>query len=309
MAEKILLDYVEQVYTLESEHYTLEKIIEKLQTIQERSKKELERTNNEYIFLSRQYNEISYNEDGKTEKVVIYLGIFFIIIGWLAEDKFIATVWYLLALAILALGICSYKNMKEEAGELKYEMDIQMSKMEAVNRECAKIKKKIFELQAEINDLERLKLEKNKVLNQLYEVNIIHKTYRNFYGISKIYHVLDTGICDTLTGINGAYSQIRMDQIIDNQRISIELQKELLTTNQMMYVAINRTNSLLDGISTKISELSNNNRSLIDVLKNNLEVSNFLEQSSKNDMAAIRSATEYIAYAEHQRRIADGKFY
>ena len=77
----------------------------------------------------------------------------------------------------------------------------------------------------------------------------------------------------------------------------------------MMYVAINRTNSLLDGISTKISELSNNNRSLIDVLKNNLEVSNFLAQSSKNDMAAIRSATEYIAYAEHQRRIADGKFY
>lgn len=303
MAKKVLLDYVGQVYTLESEHYALEKIIEKLQTIQEKSKEEWERRNDEYIFLSREYNKISYNEDGKTEKVVIYLGFFFLIVGLLTEDKVIATIWYLLAFAILVVGIGSYKNMKEEAGEIKYQMDYQMSMMEALNKECAKIKKRIFELQAEINDLERLKLEKKKVLNQLYEIDIIHKTYRNFYGISKIYHVLDTGICDTLTGINGAYSQMRMEQIIDNQRISIELQKELLTTNQMMYVAINKTNVLLDGISAEISELSNNNRSLIDVLKNNLEVSNFLMQSSKNDIAAIRSATEYIAYAEYQKRI------
>ena len=165
------------------------------------------------------------------------------------------------------------------------------------------------EVELEIKNYERLEAEKNKVLHYMYEHNIIHKNYRNFYGVSKIYYLLDTGICDTLTGVEGAYSQMRMDQIIDNQKISIELQKELLNTNQMMYSAINRTNSLLEGINTQINELNENNTSLVGMLRDNLEVSNFLKQSSKNDMAAIRSATEYMAYAERQKRIADGKFY
>lgn len=78
--------------------------------------------------------------------------------------------------------------------------------------------------------------------SKLYSYNIIHKNYRNFYGMSKIYQLLDTGICDSLTGVTGAYSQMRTDQIIDNQEVNNELQKKILVSNQMMCTAMSQTN-------------------------------------------------------------------
>lgn len=306
MVEKILLDYVEQVYMLESERYTLEKIIEKLKYVHEGRRLELERKNGKYNSYNEEYDEDAGKSDGILAMGLFCLAIFFIVIGrYGCNDKFIMVACYLLASLIIICGIYSAANMIENKNEMQ-ELAI---RIDCAQKECTKIKEMVNEVEKEINNFERLEAEKNEVLNYVYEHNIIHKNYRNFYGISKIYYLLDTGICDTLTGVDGAYSQMRMDQIIDNQKISIELQKELLTTNQMMYSAINRTNSLLEGISTQINELNENNASLMGVLRDNLEVSNFLTQSSKNDMAAIRSATEYMAYAERQRRVADGKFY
>ena len=57
MVEKILIDYVEQIYMLESERYTLEKIIEKLKSIHKGYRLQLERKNGEYNSYSEEYDE------------------------------------------------------------------------------------------------------------------------------------------------------------------------------------------------------------------------------------------------------------
>ena len=280
MVEKVLLDYVEQVYMLESERYTLEKIIEELKSVNERHRLQLENRKKDYNYYSGMYDKGAGNGEGMVAILAICVGIFIGIIGIVAWDSAFANKCLAIVLLYVALWLISYavefwKKMKKKKEKME-EVSVRIANL---GTECTGIEIVISNLEKEINDYEKLEVEKNKVLHYVYEPNIIHKNYRNFYGISKIYYLLDTGICDTLTGVDGAYSQMRMDQIIDNQKISIELQKELLTTNQMMYSAINRTNNLLEGINTQIDKLNANNKSLTGLLKDNLEVSNFLAQS------------------------------
>lgn len=151
--------------------------------------------------------------------------------------------------------------------------------------------------------------EKNSILQKLYSYNIIHKNYRNFYGMSKIYQLLDTGICDSLTGVTGAYSQMRMDQIIDNQEVNNELQKKILVSNQMMCAAMSQTNRMLERISTQINTNNFDMQKMLGNIHSETEMTKFLAQSSKDNEDAIRASTEYIAYAEKEKRLADGHFY
>lgn len=160
-----------------------------------------------------------------------------------------------------------------------------------------------------LNEFEEHLTKKNETLQTMYEYNIIHRNYRNFYGVSKIYHLLDTGICNSLTGVEGAYSQMRTDQIIDNQKISIQLQKELLTMNQMMYKAITQTNNLLTSFGNQMLIQHNSSEQLLKAIKDNVEMTNFMIQSGDSDRKALAQSAEYIAYAEQQKRIAEGHYY
>ena len=138
---------------------------------------------------------------------------------------------------------------------------------------------------------------------------VFFKNYRNFYGMSKIYQLLDTGICDSLTGVTGAYSQMRTDQIIDNQEVNNELQKKILASNQMMCAAMAQTNRMLERISTQINTNNFDMQKMLGNIHLETEMTKFLAQSSKDNEDAIRASAEYIAYAEKEKRLADGHFY
>ncbi len=157
-----------------------------------------------------------------------------------------------------------------------------------------------------IKDLQSRLNNKSAILQSMYNCDIIHRSYRNFYGISKIYHLLDTGICDELTGVNGTYSQMRVDMIIDNQKITHQLLNDIKAQNQMMYSAIMQTNRMLDNMTHQIYVQGVNNAQLLRDINSNLEVSNFLQESANNDRRAIAASTEYLAYAEKQRRMSEG---
>ncbi len=251
-------------------------------------------------------------KSGTGAKVKIGIGIF-VALGGLASASGIMIIYFIVAFFLIGIGIEDLKNInnvKEENARKRQEaIDNADRQLESIKKRNKDLKATCTQLEAAIREFEKFLSEKKQALQHMYDCDIIHRSYRNFYGISKIFHLLDTGICDSLTGVNGAYSQMRTDQIIDNQKISIELQKSLLATNQMMYSAINRTNDLIGKMNQQINISNASNAQLLQDIRNNVEVSNFLIQSGNDDRKALAASVEYLAYAEKQKRLADGHFY
>ena len=146
--------------------------------------------------------------------------------------------------------------------------------------------------------------EKQNVLNKMYACGIIHPNYRNFYCISKIYELLDTGICDSLHGVNGAYSQLRMDQIIDNQKLMISNQQKLLASNYMLYDSMCKTNALVAQVVHKLDKNTQN----LSKISDQLEMQRFLSESNATNINALRESTEYLKFAERQNRMYQGYY-
>ena len=202
--------------------------------------------------------------------------------------------------------------VSEDLADSKRQQDMiekEEARQKKILRENNKIRINCKKLTEGIQVIDAHIKEKNSILQKLYSYNIIHKNYRNFYGMSKIYQLLDTGICDSLTGVTGAYSQMRTDQIIDNQEVNNELQKKILVSNQMMCTAMSQTNRMLERISTQINTNNFDMQKMLGNIHSETEMTKFLAQSSKDNEDAIRASAEYIAYAEKEKRLADGHFY
>lgn len=113
-------------------------------------------------------------------------------------------------------------------------------------------------IQANTCMAERIKGE----LQQLYDRNIIHATFRNMVAVNQIREYLDMGICDDLGGANGAYAQYMLDVRTDRICNSIEELKrnmlrvlEKIAVSQSMLVSeIRCTNENLASLQTSIDQ-------------------------------------------------------
>lgn len=313
MVDQTLLNYLEQVYALESDRYTIAQMIDRLKQESSLKRSQIQQEILQESYESTKTIDTSLNArerkwvNSGIEIMVFSLIIFFIIIK-VASRPSKGIIWcivfFIVGIILTKVGD-SIRNSRVQGEEYLKDKasdnaQTQLNNVKKQNNEiraiCAKIEEKIKEL-------DDIQAEKTRVLQQMYDCDIIHRSYRNFYGVSKIYHLLDTGICDSLTGVNGAYSQMRTDQIIDTQKISNQIQNELLATNRMMYDAVNRTNHLLGSMTQQMNIQNANNAQLLRDIRDNVQVSNFLIESGNNDRKAIAESAEYLAYAEKQRRL------
>ena len=108
--------------------------------------------------------------------------------------------------------------------------------------------------------------------------------------------MIDTGICDSLKGVDGVYSQMRFDQIIDNQKLNIKVQRDILATNRMMYLAITQTDNMLKGISRQFVTPNINMQNLVENIYSESGNAEFLNLCSQHDKDAIGATSEYINY-------------
>ena len=245
--------------------------------------------------------------------LVLFLGILVVGGGYVQPEEMAKIVIYIIGGYILLSGIAILGGaVSEDLADSKRQQDMiekEEARQKKILRENNKIRINCKKLTEGIQVIDAHIKEKNSILQKLYSYNIIHKNYRNFYGMSKIYQLLDTGICDSLTGVTGAYSQMRTDQIIDNQEVNNELQKKILVSNQMMCTAMSQTNRMLERISTQINTNNFDMQKMLGNIHSETEMTKFLAQSSKDNEDAIRASAEYIAYAEKEKRLADGHFY
>lgn len=302
MADNVLLEYTKQVYTLESELYTLNQMREATNNgiMMNQNSIKKEECNGYFSDLSGGYDRSFLSFLGGIPLLLI--GVYFIVVliyGIILHDT--SGWWLVLLLGLGSLWAGIYLTYFKYFRDVFFKIKVKKEKKNRIAAEIEKIHNKNMECQDNIEKLNDTKAklngyisEKEKALKTIYDYNIIHPSYRNFYGISKIYHLLDTGICEELTGINGAYSQMRLDQIIDNQRINIGIQQQILESNHMLYRAVANTNMLLGDIKNQnansIEQLRDLNRSV--------DISNFLQESANDDLRALAQSASYLEYAQ-----------
>ena len=310
MVDKMLLSYVNQMYILESELYSLRQIKSSLEN--ERAVQMNRIQDEKFSYSLPRHSNTNIGEYVKGT-LVLFLGILVVGGGYVQPEEMAKIVIYIIGGYILLSGIAILGDaVSEDLADSKRQQDMiekEEARQKKILRENNKIRINCKKLTEGIQVIDTHIKEKNSILQKLYSYNIIHKNYRNFYGMSKIYQLLDTGICDSLTGVTGAYSQMRTDQIIDNQEVNNELQKKILASNQMMCAAMAQTNRMLERISTQINTNNFDMQKMLGNIHLETEMTKFLAQSSKDNEDAIRASAEYIAYAEKEKRLADGHFY
>ena len=310
MVDKMLLSYVNQMYILESELYSLCQIKSSLEN--ERTVQMNRIQDEKFSYSLPRHSNTNIGEYVKGT-LVLFWGILVVGGGYVQPEEMAKIVIYIIGGYILLSGIAILGGaVSEDLADSKRQQDMiekEEARQKKIIREDNKIRINCKKLTEGIQAIDARIKEKNSILQKLYSYNIIHKNYRNFYGMSKIYQLLDTGICDSLTGVDGAYSQMRTDQIIDNQEVNNELQKKILVSNQMMCTAMSQTNRMLERISTQINTNNFDMQKMLGNIHSETEMTKFLAQSSKDNEDAIRASAEYIAYAEKEKRLADGHFY
>lgn len=310
MVDKMLLSYVNQMYILESELYSLRQIKSSLEN--ERAVQMNRIQDEKFSYSLPRHSNTNIGEYVKGT-LVLFLGILVVGGGYVQPEEMAKIVIYIIGGYILLSGIAILGDaVSEDLADSKRQQDMiekEEARQKKIIRENNKIRINCKKLTEGIQVIDAHIKEKNSILQKLYSYNIIHKNYRNFYGMSKIYQLLDTGICDSLTGVTGAYSQMRTDQIIDNQEVNNELQKKILASNQMMCAAMAQTNRMLERISTQINTNNFDMQKMLGNIHLETEMTKFLAQSSKDNEDAIRASAEYIAYAEKEKRLAYGHFY
>ena len=286
MVDKMLLSYVNQMYILESELYSLCQIKSSLEN--ERTVQMNRIQDEKFSYSLPRHSNTNIGEYVKGT-LVLFLGILVVGGGYVQPEEMAKIVIYIIGGYILLSGIAILGGaVSEDLADSKRQQDMiekEEARQKKILRENNKIRINCKKLTEGIQVIDAHIKEKNSILQKLYSYNIIHKNYRNFYGMSKIY------------------------QLLDNQEVNNELQKKILVSNQMMCTAMSQTNRMLERISTQINTNNFDMQKMLGNIHSETEMTKFLAQSSKDNEDAIRASAEYIAYAEKEKRLADGHFY
>ncbi len=304
MCDRVLLNYVRDMFQMEKEYYTMEKVKEKYESDYKAKSRQL-------ISLTQETNMVIPEVDIKLVGFGYYLAVFFgvicIIEGWAnLYNLFYAICCIILGLFLLSIGIDKIKEVKKYNERQEYSRDYAIKTLEEAESKRKSEKKKVedicYELQCQLTKLQPYIKEKEENRERMYSCNIIHRDYCNFYCMGKIYHLLDTGRCNKLTEWDGAYSQMKADEIIDNQHITHDILNRIAVQNQMLYNAITQTNHRVDNISRQMYVHRGNDTQVVKDITNNAELAAFLKESADNDRKALAALPEYLAYAERERR-------
>ena len=154
------------------------------------------------------------------------------------------------------------KKAKQEA-ELKFSQACEeYQKKRDLEREISE--HEIAKIEPDLATIHQLRVKTESLLKKYYELNIIHKSYRDIIPIASFYHYLSTGICSELKGPDGCYrlyeSEVlqkiiiaKLDQVIEQLEILNERQAELKQ-------ALMASNAAVKELTSYVRCIGNENR-------------------------------------------------
>lgn len=152
------------------------------------------------------------------------------------------------------------KKAKQEA-ELKFSQACEeYQKKRDLEREISE--HEIAKIEPDLATIHQLRVKTESLLKKYYELNIIHKSYRDIIPIASFYHYLSTGICSELKGPDGCYrlyeSEVlqkiiiaKLDQVIEQLEILNDRQAELKQALMDSNAAVKELTSYVCGIGNE----------------------------------------------------------
>lgn len=201
-------------------------------------------------------------------------------------------------------AMCEYKKQLSSY-ESKHKAEVL-----AVNLNNENLDSQIAVLQANM-DLSQA------TLNQLYNLNIIYKKYRNLVAVTMFCEYYDSGLRTELEGTAGMYDlyeqQLMGKQIINElsavnknlrtiswQMGAISHQLTGIQQNQLMlYEEVAKGNSIAREIRQGTEQLLNNNEKHLSSIQTATEITAFQAEVTARRMNAISSMAEYEFEAKH----------
>lgn len=180
---------------------------------------------------------------------------------------------------------CVREKEEEAYNRLKAEADKQFEKEQRL------AEKKFANAKKEVQKLDAPLLETEKLLAQLYALDIIFPKYRDIVAMCAIYEYFAAGRCTELTGPNGAYNlyeaELRQNLIIDQlERVNANL--EQIKKNQfMLYQGVMETKEIMRSVAGDIREIL----SLTTDIANSSRITAFCSQITAENTQALK----YIA--------------
>lgn len=148
----------------------------------------------------------------------------------------------LIALVVFLVSVfLQYKEYSESKKMYEYNVE---NDERRVDRELDYIS----ELFKQQNDIIQKREECEKLLDRLYNLNIIYPTYRNMVAVLTILEYFNSGRCDSLTGAHGAYDTFSYEEkqnlIISKLDTVIYMLDDIRNTQYLLYDAISAANRL-----------------------------------------------------------------
>ncbi|GEM_PF-3872789 len=278
---------------------------------------------------------------------LILFVILFLFVGWVYDQKGmrmneIASMFFDLSVKIgcllFLLGsffLIISKPKKDRIIKEKY--DQEQKKIKKKNAEVmalynqaleirnAKVKQNELSQHISSENMALLKAKYNDsklLLKKYYDLNILYTNYRGLARVSKYLEFLESGICSSLEGGDGAYKlceQMILKEIeIENQGIMIQKLSELVQgindmnkTNLMMYRALCDVNQnitrIQGGFEQQNQLLKGMQSNLVSLKQNTQATAYFSEITAKNNQLLVDYA-EYNDFALRQKRLEEGKY-
>ena len=252
-----LLNYLENIITLEKTAFTQEKIIYALDV---NIKKLCIPTKIE----RRRVDESSFTESlGSSSGIGFTLGAvvgLFTAHGDLIEflaGMIEAGIYGSLCGLVIGIIVGINQKLKDNSEKALAEQEYLDAKAREHRRICSE-KKQAEQLMVVKNELIVKNRQTQSLLQEYYSKNILYGAYQNITAVCSIYEYLKSGKCSQLQGHEGAYvlydHERRLDRIVEGlDRISVQL--EQIKHNQfMMYSAFQEANRTLTHIENELNE-------------------------------------------------------
>lgn len=276
MKDNNLISYLKEALLLESEQYKLTQICTRLQKIIDEEKRKILSENlSDYIHVANtpallpNYNNVE-KRLVRIGRIILFFFSLLMLIGIFSKDcnlledgkVFDYVILFIMLVSGILFVLCGKSLRNTRVSSTLNKIETQQRQERAAGESClaeakgknAIVRNNMTYLQHELDE-NRKKLKKTSIaLFNHYNTDLIHPIYRNFYCISKIFYLLDTGIVDKLEGVDGAYSQLRLDCIIDNQSIHNYLNSEILAQNYLMNKEISKTNDSIKQLEMQIRQ-------------------------------------------------------
>jgi uncharacterized protein YcgL (UPF0745 family) len=149
-----------------------------------------------------------------------------------------------------------YKNAVQQYNNL---VNNDTARVNNENIQKQQLKQQINDMQDKINNI-------SETLNQLYSLDIIHPKYRNMITVIRLLEYFDSGRCTALTGAGGAYNkyekEIRQDAIISKLDVAINCLYQIKDNQYMLYETLEDCLDASDRIASQVSTLTDSSKNI-----------------------------------------------